>query len=128
MRKTLVATAATALLFVLMLVAKNPTTQLQAAVVSTDGNTTVITGPAISITHGLVQVQVTLDKNGRISAVQALHLPHDNDHSWEDSLHAVPILEAEVLKAQSANIDVVSGATYTSRAYAQSLQAALDAQ
>jgi uncharacterized protein with FMN-binding domain len=59
--------------------------------------------------------------------VQAVQLPSDRRRSAEISDQAAPILRQETLAAQSGHIDLVSGATYTSEGYAQSLQAALDA-
>lgn len=56
-----------------------------------------------------------------------LQVPHDRGRSTEINGYATPLLHREVLRAQSADVDVVSGATYTSYAYAQSLQAALNA-
>lgn len=85
-----------------------------------------LTGPAVQTLFGTVQVKVSLT-NGRITAVQALQLPHDFALSQQISAYAGPLLRAEALRAQSARIDVVSGATYTSDGYRQSLQAALDA-
>ena len=84
-----------------------------------------IDGPTISTKFGDVQVRVTLD-NGRITDVEPLKMPSDRRRSAEITQAATPILHDEVLQAQSAVIDLVSGATYTSDAYAQSLQAALD--
>jgi uncharacterized protein with FMN-binding domain len=75
--------------------------------------------------YGPVQVRVTL-QGGRIVDVAALQLPNDRSRSVEISNYAAPQLRDEVLRAQSAKIDVVSGATYTSQGYIQSLQAALD--
>ncbi len=63
--------------------------------------------------------------SGKVTDVQAVELP-SGGRSGQISLYASPILASEALTAQSASIDVVSGATYTSEAYAQSLQAALD--
>lgn len=84
-----------------------------------------ITGQAVQIPFGLVQVRVTV--SGRhIDSVSALQLPNDNPQSAQISQIAGPMLAQEVLSAQSANINVVSGATYTSEGYAQSLQSALD--
>jgi uncharacterized protein with FMN-binding domain len=74
---------------------------------------------------GPVQVEVTIS-GGKITEVTALALPSDRRRSAEISQQAGPILRREALSAQSANIDTVSGATYTSDAYAKSLQAALD--
>jgi uncharacterized protein with FMN-binding domain len=63
----------------------------------------------------------------RITAVSALHLTDSSGTSVSISAGAEPILRQEAVSAQSAQIDVVSGATYTSEAYKQSLQAAIDA-
>lgn len=70
--------------------------------------------------HGIVQVQVVLT-NGSITDVQVLRAPDTNPTE-----RALPTLKEEALTAQSADIDAVSGATMTSEAYAESLQAALD--
>jgi uncharacterized protein with FMN-binding domain len=75
---------------------------------------------------GVVQVRVTLT-NGKITAAAAINYPNNDQHSAEISSFSIPILSQEVLKAQGTSIAVVSGATYTSNAYAQSVQAALDA-
>jgi uncharacterized protein with FMN-binding domain len=83
------------------------------------------TGDDVSMRFGDVQVQVTV-AGGRITAVQALQMPSDRQRSASISQVAGPMLHDEVLQAQSAEIDSLSGATYTSDAYAQSVQAALD--
>jgi uncharacterized protein with FMN-binding domain len=85
----------------------------------------VVTGPAFDVRYGLVQVQVTL-RAGRIVDVSAVQLPSDRSRSRAISNYAAPILRREALAAQGAQIDSVSGASYTSDGYAQSLQAALD--
>ena len=64
--------------------------------------------------------------NGQISDIQAVQLPYDRERSYLISQQAAPILHDEVIQAQSANIDTLSGATFTSEAYAQSVQSALD--
>ncbi|NUR26506.1 MAG: FMN-binding protein [Catenulispora sp.] len=87
---------------------------------------TTVTGPAIPIAHGIVQVRITVAA-GRITSVTATSLPHDNGISWARSEVAAGALAREALAMQSARIDAVSGATYTSQAYAASLQAAIDA-
>jgi uncharacterized protein with FMN-binding domain len=79
----------------------------------------------VSTQYGPVQVRVTL-QGDRIAEVAALQLPNDRSRSVEISNYAAPRLRDEALQAQSANIDVVSGATYTSQGYIKSLQAALD--
>jgi uncharacterized protein with FMN-binding domain len=88
------------------------------------GNRTV-DGPDVPNDYGDVQVRVTLN-GSKIVDVQALQLPSDRSRSVQISHAAGPILRREALQAQSANIDLVSGATYTSESYAESLQGALD--
>ena len=83
------------------------------------------TGTAIQTRYGAVQVQVTL-ANGRITAVTTLQAPSSDQHSASISAAAAPILASEALAAQSATIDTVSGATFTSQGYIGSLQSALD--
>jgi uncharacterized protein with FMN-binding domain len=100
------------------------------AVPSAPGNRTragerVMTGPAVPTMFGPVQVRVDLI-GAHISDVQAVQLPSDFALSQQISAAAGPILRQEALMAQSAKIDTVSGATYTSQGYRQSLQAALD--
>jgi uncharacterized protein with FMN-binding domain len=85
----------------------------------------VYTGQDVFTQFGDVQVKVTIS-GGRITDVQAVQLPFDRPRSAEISQFAAPQLHDEVLQAQSAQIDLLSGATYTSDAYAQSAQAALD--
>ncbi len=63
---------------------------------------------------------------GRLVDVQAPQLPSDRARSRPSASDAGPQLRDEALQAQSANIDTLSGATYTSEGYAQSLQSALD--
>ncbi len=89
------------------------------------GGARTVTGPDVPNQFGDVQVQLTL-QGSRIVSVKALQLPFDRQRSYEISQAAGPILAQEVVQAQSANIDLLSGATYTSESYAQSVQAALD--
>lgn len=91
-----------------------------------DGTTasTTVEGPVISTRFGPVQVSIVVS-GGQIQDVVAGQLPAGG-HSGRISSFAEPILREEALQAQSASIDTVSGATYTSDAYAQSLQAAID--
>ncbi len=84
-----------------------------------------VTGPTVQTRYGPVQVQLTFS-NGKITDVQALQLPNDRQRSAEISQFVEPYLRQEVLNAQSAQIDLISGATYTSYAYEQSVQAILD--
>lgn len=83
------------------------------------------TGAVISTRFGDVQVEVTIS-GGAISDVTALQLPDRDRRSQSIASAAAPILREEALTAQSASIDLLSGATYTSEAYAESLQSALD--
>ena len=85
---------------------------------------TEVTGPTVSTRFGPVQVKIEISA-GTITDVVALQLP-SGGRSGRISNFAEPTLHDEALTAQSASIDGVSGATYTSRAYEQSLQAALD--
>ena len=82
-------------------------------------------GPVVQIPFGNVQVQITV-QGGKIVDVQPIQLPTAHMMSQQIGQYAAPILRQEALQAQSAQIDLVSGATYTSEAYAQSLQGALD--
>ena len=90
---------------------------------STSGSKTV-DGPVVSTQFGDVQVEVVV-AGGKLTDVVALELPTGR-RSGQISNYAAPTLRQEALQAQSAKIDLVSGATYTSDAYTQSLQAALD--
>jgi uncharacterized protein with FMN-binding domain len=82
------------------------------------------TGQSVQTPFGTVQVRVTI-QNGKITDVQALQLPTGRGHTQEISAYAGPQLRNEALQAQSAQIDTISGATYTSEGYIQSLQSAL---
>lgn len=83
-------------------------------------------GQTVQTRFGDVQVQITV-KSGKITEVTALHLTDAERRSQMISAYAAPVLRGEVLQAQSANVQTVSGATVTSDAYLTSLQAALDA-
>ncbi|MGW7819469.1 FMN-binding protein [Streptomyces puniciscabiei] len=83
------------------------------------------TGDTVQTRWGPVQVRVTI-KSGRLTDVTAVRYPSDNPRDQEINSYALPQLRREALAAQSADIDMVSGATYTSTGYKQSLQSALD--
>ncbi|WP_224093531.1 FMN-binding protein [Arthrobacter sp. StoSoilB13] len=95
---------------------------------STAESTTAATydGASVQTRFGTVQVQVTI-QNGKITEVTPLQLTDAERKSAQISSRAAPVLRSEVLRAQSANVQTVSGATVTSEAYLTSLQAALDA-
>jgi uncharacterized protein with FMN-binding domain len=127
-----VAIALSAVALVLLLAFRTPDqlgtlsssrTQKNAAVAVITSQRTV-TGPTVSTRWGPVQVQLTL-ANGKITDITALQMP-TGGRSGRISQQAEPLLRSQTLAAQSASIDGVSGATYTSVAYARSLQAALD--
>ena len=92
------------------------------ASVSVSGN---FAGSSVSTRYGSVQVQIVV-VSSKITDVVALHLTDQGGRSVQLSNQAAPILRSEVLKAQSAKVNGVSGATYTSVAYLASLQAAID--
>lgn len=98
--------------------------QATGAPVSAKTYTGTVTGDAVQIPFGTVQVQVTM-QNGQITDVQTLQAPNDNPHSSSISSYATPQLRSEALQAQSAQVNTISGATYTSEGYLQSLQSAL---
>lgn len=85
-----------------------------------------VTGPAVDTPYGTVQVRAVL-QSGKLVDVVPLRLTDVGGRSREIDAYAVPQLHREALAAQSANIDAVSGASYTSAGYQQSLQGALDA-
>ena len=82
------------------------------------------TGPAYDTYYGPVQVQVTV-QNGRVVAVDVPVYPADRRASQRINGRALPMLESEVISAQSARVNIISGATLTSEAYLRSLNAAL---
>ncbi|MGW1559007.1 FMN-binding protein [Streptomyces sp. NPDC002144] len=92
---------------------------------SVSTGTKTVTGSTIQTRWGPVQVKITL-KSGKLTDVTAVQYPTDNPRDQEINSYALPRLRSEALQAQSANIDTVSGATYTSDGYRQSLQSALD--
>jgi uncharacterized protein with FMN-binding domain len=84
------------------------------------------TGPPMMTPFSLVQVRVTLT-DGRLTGVETVSLTGDGPHTQALNARAEPILRREALRAHSAHIDTVSGATYTSRVWIQSLRAAIEA-
>jgi uncharacterized protein with FMN-binding domain len=86
-----------------------------------------VDGAAFSNRWGDVQVEATFGADGTIVSVDAIRFPNDRGRSISINHDAVPRLNAEVLTAQSASVDSVSGATYTSNDYRRSLQSAIDA-
>lgn len=98
------------------------------ATTSPPGTTTqasTFTGPTADTRWGPVQVQISV-ASGKITDVAVLQYPDGNGRDQEINSYALPILIQDTLSAQSANIDMISGATVTSDGYVRSLQGALD--
>ena len=82
------------------------------------------TGSVQDASYGDVQVSVNI-KTGKIAAVTFLKYPNTHSTSVYINNQAMPYLQQEVIKAQGTNVNIISGATYTSQAFIQSLNAAL---
>jgi uncharacterized protein with FMN-binding domain len=93
-----------------------------AAVAAPAGINGTFTGPSIFVQYGNVQVQITV-VNGRITDAKAVVAPSGKNDRYTNM--AVPVLKKQTLAAQSANIQGVSGASYTSYGWYTSLQGAL---
>jgi uncharacterized protein with FMN-binding domain len=98
---------------------------------STSTSTTVVaatrtvTGAAAQTRYGPVQVEITVT-NGQITAADAIVYPTQSSKDRQINARAIPRLDQEAVAAQSAGVDTVSGATYTSVGYRTSLQSAID--
>jgi uncharacterized protein with FMN-binding domain len=88
--------------------------------------TITVNGAITDTMYGPVQVQVTVHGN-RIVRAHAIDYPQGGGRDQQINSRAIPQLDQETVQAQSAHIDTVSGATYTSDGYRTSLQSALDA-
>lgn len=82
------------------------------------------TGQVENVYYGNVQVQVKIS-SGAISNINVLQQPNDNPTSTYISTQAISMLKSEVIQAQSANVSIISGASYVSSGFIQSLQSAL---
>jgi uncharacterized protein with FMN-binding domain len=89
------------------------------------GGTATVTGDSTDTRWGPVQVEITV-ASGKITDVRVVDYPNGNGRDQQINARALPILVRETLDAQSAHIDMVSGATVTSEGYLGSLQSALD--
>lgn len=83
------------------------------------------TGSAVSTRYGAVQVAITVS-GGKITSVDVPQYPSRDGRDLQISQYSLPILADETVSAQSSSINMVSGATYTSRGYIESLQSAID--
>ncbi len=96
-----------------------PTAAATTAPVAINGT---FTGPSVNVNYGNVQVKITV-VNGRITDAVAVKAPTGKNDRYTNM--AVPVLKQQTLKAQSANIQGVSGASYTSYGWFTSLQGAI---
>ncbi|GAA0977472.1 FMN-binding protein [Acrocarpospora macrocephala] len=130
MRATLLAIVATVFGLVLLLSFKPhelTAAQPPPAALSQDGPAPAgqVEGDSVDTRWGPVQVAISV-AGGKITAIDVLRAPDGNRRDIEINDRALPILTQEALAAQSASIDTVSGATYTSEGYIGSLQSAID--
>jgi uncharacterized protein with FMN-binding domain len=103
----------------------NPKSALRPAATATPRpGVRVGTGPLLSTPFSSIQVRAELTR-GRLTGVQTLSLTGADAHTLAINRRAEPILREEALRAGSADIDVVSGATYTSESWIESLRAAI---
>jgi uncharacterized protein with FMN-binding domain len=87
--------------------------------------TKTVTGDSINTRWGPVQVKITVS-NGKITSATAVDYPENNPRDEQINATAIPTLQQESIGQSTSKIDMVSGATYTSEGYIQSLQSALD--
>jgi uncharacterized protein with FMN-binding domain len=92
---------------------------------SGSGGSKTALGDAMQTRYGPAQVRVTVS-NGKITKVEAVQLQNGDPKSQAISSYAEPVLQQSALSKQTAAVDTVSGATYTSLSYEGSLQSALD--
>jgi uncharacterized protein with FMN-binding domain len=93
---------------------------------SSSSGTGTVTSDSVDTRYGPIQLRVTISSGG-ITAIEPLQLPSGDPKSAQISSYAEPQLRQSALAKQSASIDAVSGATYTSEGYRTALQSALDA-
>ncbi|MEW1718873.1 FMN-binding protein [Streptomyces sp. NPDC093109] len=139
LRRIMIGVAATASGVVLLLALKQPGgtpvagappqtgTGVAAAVGGVAGATggQTVLGNAVDTQYGPVQVRITME-NGKITKAEAVQAPNSDARSQSVTADAVPKLNQAAVTAQSAQVDAVSGASYTSKGYQESLQSALD--
>jgi uncharacterized protein with FMN-binding domain len=104
--------------------ALNPASQLSTSSSQTVYKDGTYTGPQVDAYYGLVEVQVQIQQ-GKIANVQFLQYPNDRNTSVRINSIAMPYLEQEAIQAQSAQVNIISGATLTSEGFMMSLDAAL---
>jgi|SRR5579884_691583 len=102
----------------------NPTTTTETQQTSGNYKDGSYTGSVADAFYGPLQVKVTI-QNGKITDVEFLQYPNDRGESVEINTQAMPLLKQEAITAQSANVDIITGATQTSQAFLQTLGSAL---
>lgn len=105
--------------------AAGPSPSATASAPAAASGTKTVTGAAADTVYGPVQVKVTFSGT-TITSVDTVQYPTESGRDVEINSQALPILQQETLSKQSSQIDTVSGATYTSEGYIQSLQSAID--
>lgn len=123
MRKIVIGSAATVSGLALLLAWQLSTNDTDAAEAA--GGETTFVGEAKPTDYGDVQVQITV-VDGKITEAKALTYPNTSDVDKKINARAIPVLEEATVGSQSADFELVSGATITSNAYVGSLQDALD--
>jgi uncharacterized protein with FMN-binding domain len=103
----------------------SPTKKASSTTKTTTPTSTSYVGAAEQTRYGVVQVKITVSAK-KITNVSFVQLTAFDGRSQQINAGAAPVLLQETLKAQSAHVDSVSGASYTSQGYVQSLQSALD--
>jgi len=105
--------------------ASTTTTTSPSTTVKKASTTRTVTGNAVDTRYGPVQVRVTV-ADGQVVSANAIVYPTNDPRDQQINSYAIPTLNQEAVQAGNANISMVSGATYTSQGYIQSLQSALD--
>jgi uncharacterized protein with FMN-binding domain len=104
----------------------NPTAGGSSRSGRTKTTTTTVTGSVAETQYGPVQVRITVT-NRKVTSAAAVEYPSQDPRDAQINAYAIPVLQRETLGTTSADqVDMVSGATYTSEGYLQSLQSALD--
>ena len=93
---------------------------------STAAYMTIVNGGTADTMYGPMQVQISV-RGGRIVSSHAIVYPQGSGRDQQINSYAIPQLDQETVQAQSAQIDTVSGATFTPDGYRRSLQSAIDA-
>jgi uncharacterized protein with FMN-binding domain len=92
---------------------------------SSSADARTVTGDAVDTQYGPVQVRITV-RNGKVVSATAVDYPTNDPRDAQINAYAIPVLQQESVGVTNSNIDMVSGATFTSEGYVQSLQSALD--